>query len=742
MNPDDDTMLTSFLTTRGVRDKVLQNMHLRDESKPYWASMHQYDLSSEGWGRHSIEIHPFNQSGRTHYFGVIQLGVADMVCRVPALAQSTESLEIARRTLREDPTAQYQRPLGFPRMENLNRFLQSEPTIVNPIIIHIPEESLEKQSVSIRRTATGEHLEIDLTAIPFLARTGKDVDDQTGIDFRPIDLVDGQHRVRACGLEEASLSTTIPFVLLDREMDQIEAARIFAEINVQSEDLKDLHKLHLKYVLQLPHHELKSDYSSPTQAYLDGDDEGQHPADGARYANRLAYKIGATLTLEETSPLHNLLKFFDTHTGDHAIDAKQWVAYARAWILQKFAPTWKEDDVVQIIRCYFEAWKQTANTDPTTGELYTNVHNTNRWGILQRDSKGKNPKSRAFEAASFKAIMSLFPHCYRMAKHDLQQEWSTLTENFVEALKPCQAIDFGDFEVWTDQIFGGNRKANAIESHLYHWMAWAVREYELTKERVKPELAWNVGDSIVDSAPGQGFFSPVNPDFFTGTLKVENMRSSTELKDVKITFTANAMPNESVPKNISFSYADASGRRHTPPLRDKLHQGNIGQVGFNYFWQTFGTGPDSRGIQKFCIEVTTANLYSSGQTVFRREYTLQELYALQGGLVYISSETSRNPNNSKGDDFEDIEELDDDKDDHYAVPFYAEEDDKEPEEDDGENAERVESEPTLEEDLYNSPLPKNSFSHRPVYHRWSQSQRCNHCFHGIDHRCRFVPEFN
>ena len=45
-----------------------------------------------------------------------------------------------------------------------------------------------------------------------------------------------------------------------------------------------------------------------------------------------------------------------------------------------------------------------------------------------------------------------------------------------------------------------------------------------------------------------------------------------------------------------------------------------------------------------------------------------------------------------------------------TTPFrHTENNDKEPEEDDGENAERVEYEPTLEEDLYNSPLPKNSF---------------------------------
>ena len=150
---------------------------------------------------------------------------------------------------------------------------------------------------------------------------------------------------------------------------------------------------------------------------------------------------------------------------------------------------------------------------------------------------------------SFKAIMSLFPLCYRMAKHDLEQDWSALTANLVEVLKPCRAIDFGDIKVWTDQIFGVG-KPTPIENHLYHWMAWAVREYELTKELVKPELAWNTGDGVVDSAPGQGFFSPINPDYFTGTLKIENMTSTTELGGAKsplllIRFQMKASPKSS-----------------------------------------------------------------------------------------------------------------------------------------------------------------------------------------------------
>ena len=145
--------------------------------------------------------------------------------------------------------------------------------------------------------------------------------DQTGIDFRPIDLVDGQHRVRACSWKRQA-RTTIPFVL--RRNGPNRSCRIFTEISVQNWDLNDLHKLHLKYVLRLPHHEPKSDCGN--QAYLDGDDEADTCRPGP-LANRLAYKIGAKLTLEDLASSQSA-QVFDNHTGSPA-SSKQWVAYAR-----------------------------------------------------------------------------------------------------------------------------------------------------------------------------------------------------------------------------------------------------------------------------------------------------------------------------------------------------------------------------------------------------------------------------
>ena len=91
----------------------------------------------DDWGKIEISVTEFEQSGLIHHFGVISLGIADAICKVPALPAATDSLEICRRTLEDDVTEQYQRPLEFERIENIERFLTTNPTIVNPVILEI-----------------------------------------------------------------------------------------------------------------------------------------------------------------------------------------------------------------------------------------------------------------------------------------------------------------------------------------------------------------------------------------------------------------------------------------------------------------------------------------------------------------------------------------------------------------------------------------------------------------------------
>ena len=132
---------TEIMRDFGIKSKFCQKPKEDDKEFPYWASTHHYDDSSTTWGKIRIPIQPFSQSGVKHYFGSIELGIADAICRVPALASSTDSMEICRRTLQNEVTEQYQRPLNFDRINNINDFYSDNPTIVNPIIFDLPEKS-------------------------------------------------------------------------------------------------------------------------------------------------------------------------------------------------------------------------------------------------------------------------------------------------------------------------------------------------------------------------------------------------------------------------------------------------------------------------------------------------------------------------------------------------------------------------------------------------------------------------
>ena len=719
--------------TKWFVTKIRQlNEHEEEKEVPYWASSHKYDPSISNWGEISIPLQRFEQSGKNHFFGVIELGMADALCRVPSLAASTDTIEIARRTLKNETTESYQRPIKFDRIDNISNFLKESPTIVNPIILHIPESSKGNGSAQIESGPNGEYvIKINLKKVPYILRKYVDVDPIKGIDYRPIDLVDGQHRVRASQTDPNSVATNVPFILLDEKMNTDGAARIFAEINVQHEKLNELHEMHLRYVLNLASHINSLDFGKVSEEFLADDEVAGHQVMRQRYANRMAYRIGAKLTFEKTSPLHELIKYFDNHTGNiTAIDAKEWVKYAGKWIMQKYGPKWDEEKIHRMIQCYFEAWKITANIDPDSGEIYDDAKTVNRWGRIQTSGRGKPTKSQAFHVATFKAFMSLFPMCVQLSKAEEIDSEQELISAFCKILTPCQAIDFGDLKTWKERIFGRGVKPDDIESHLYHWMAWAVREFALTGERVDANEAWNIDEYIdIDSAPGKGFFSGVNTSYFRGVMRVENLNSSTDIEGMKITVEADPVPNESRAKTISINYRDKGGTvRGINRISGKV-KGPGKKVGYNLFSQTMGTGPDQRGISEIIVTVTSGNLYGENTELFRQEYTVNELKELNGKVIYLSSQKRDIDRPSGGLIFTEVPLSKESEFGHYDVelPVFEEEEEEEEEE----------SEYNFSDNI----LPPNSFIQTRGFTISRKISPCNQCFHGNDHQCGFQRDY-
>lgn len=729
MEKQENNNVPLILKKYGVVKKIIQKPTPDDHIHPYWASMHEYDTNLPNWGKFSIKLQSFEQSGYTHYFGVIELGVADLICCVPSLPEATNSLEIAKRTIAGDATDQYQRPIKFERIDNLEHYLSEEPNIVNPIILHIPRSSKDNSSAIISQgSEESTTLEIDLSKIPYIQRNGKDVDPGTiAPDHRPIDLVDGQHRVRASRTSENATAAIVPFVLLDASMDRVDAARIFAEVNVQQEALKPLHKLHLRYVMELASHDVTEDFGRVDESYTNMEDGWETDKKmRRRYANRMAYRIGAKLTFDPQSPLHGLIQQYSSKGEMVAIDAKDWVEYVHEWIISYYTPEWKEERVIQIIRAYFDAWKLTANTDPRTGKFFEakDLEMNNRWGKFQNNAKGKNPKSKAFTKASFKAFMSLYPTAIQLSGVHGIDDYQEMVSAFLKVLTPCQAIDFIDEQSWSKRIIYKGLSPKKSEMYLYHWMAWSILQYQKTGTTPPVETVWNSEEgTLVDSKPGQGFFSPVNPDHFKGSLQVTNMNSATEIAGTTIGITADALPNESFAKTISISYIIAeNGKMRKIPLQNSGTQrkGPHKGVGANFHTNQFSKAQDQRKITAVQIRITSGNIMGSEtDEVFSGTYTLRDLYNMNNQRVLLT--------NSSGNEFLDSDEIPFTRIQSLSMPdreyiVY--------------NTEEQEEESKVfprELDLDYGPFPPNKISYHDRGGYTIQS--CMHCDLGNDHKC-------
>ncbi|MFL2962466.1 MAG: hypothetical protein ACJZ2K_05765, partial [Candidatus Poseidoniaceae archaeon] len=635
----ENNILTEEMVDFGITHKFIQSDPKVEEQRwPYWGSSHQYDKDVEKWGKTEIKISSFEQSGITHYFGIIPLGIADAVCKVPALPAAADTLEICKRSIENDVTDQYQRPLQFRRLGNLNSYLSGEPTIVNPIILDIPKESVENGSIKIEKNK----LLIDLQCIDFFKKNLKDVEGGQREDYRPLHLVDGQHRVRSSRLETNALSLNIPFVLVG---DNYEGGggRIFAEINVQNEDLNPLHKLHLRYVLSLSSHKPENDFGPVSECFLDDpldEDTEDYNIMKNRFANRVAYRIGAKICSNKLSPLYKLIQYYGEAKGT-AISAGKWVSICSQWATQNINLASNEDFFIKVVTSYFEAWESTANFDPVTNQRYDDCEENNRWGSFVNKITGRQNQTILFNDVWFESIMELFPQCFKISKINESHNPSQMVEIFSEILKPCQPIDGTDLDAW-DEMKNASGRYEPKHLHIYWWMSWAINDYYRTGNLAKPEDAWNISDSKAEipSVAGKGFFSPVNRELFTGVLEVKNVPLfGNEIEGMSIKVTAEAFANESMPKEIKFTCFPPNTTVFNNPPRQKSTnvRPTVKRIGINQRWELFGKKSFPVGYVK--IEVRSGNLFNQGSTdeIFSQIYTLEELRKFDGFKTMLSN---------------------------------------------------------------------------------------------------------
>ena len=750
---------TESMKRFGITAKFCQKPKEEDNEFPFWASAHHYDDSVKNWGKVNIPITPFQQSGMTHYFGVIELGMADAICRVPALAKATDSMEICRRTLNQDVTEQYQRPLMFDRINNIQKFLSDNPTIINPIIIDLPRKSMENESSKISQMDDGSFsLDINLQNIDFITDNLKDNDDGKHIDFRPVDLVDGQHRVRSSKHNNKALELSIPFVLINPEY-QGGGGRIFAEINVQHEKLDSLHELHLRYVLCLSSHRLEDDFGEYDEDFVENKSElsdYDFEVQKNRFANRLSYKIGARLNLNQSSPLHGLIRYYG-NKEKAAIDAKDWVSICREWILQNIELARDEDQFLKCIQAYFEAWKITSNLDPDTGESYVDVEENNRWGDFINPGTGMPNRSVIFKVIWFRSIMKLFPQCYTLGRISRLRSELDIEEKFLEILTPCRPIDGTDLLAWGKINQDG--KPIDRENHIYQWMAWAIHDYAQTGIVHEPHLVWNTNNPNVKSKPGAGFFSNINPEFFSGMLEIENVPfHNNDETGMKISIFADSMPNESQSKLIKVDVYDGNGNIVKGRRKTNV-KGPHERIGPNHYIETLPKRSAENGCSAIEITISSGNLFDkppSREIIFRQKYTIKQLRKISDSKVLLSNKAINFNNSKLAEVYTDLE-LEDSENKHYIYEenedLFEGQNDELPDNQSHDELESIEDEeeydtgyvkPDDEDEVFHrsGPPPSNQYHHGRPRGGWMPvpypSDFCLGCRWGTCNGCNYA----
>ena len=139
---------------------------------------------------------------------------------------------------------------------------------------------------------------------------------------RPLNLIDGQHRVRGSARSQMGDILQIPFILIPSTYGPDNAARLFTEINTTSKELDKDHQLFLAHRFMISHH----DRSLSMGAFIPGENNFHDRA------NRLSYEMAARLSNTD-NPLESQVQMLKSNGTTNCIEITKWLQFSKQWFL-------------------------------------------------------------------------------------------------------------------------------------------------------------------------------------------------------------------------------------------------------------------------------------------------------------------------------------------------------------------------------------------------------------------------
>ena len=282
--------------------------------------------------------------GAMVYVGNATASSLHLACDVPSIPNDLNALDTVRRIL--DPELernQWQRALIKNRVKHIQSFLRTGTNFfVNPVIIHL-DQTVDPNHASVVTDDDNR---------TFLVINFANFAESDGYLFgedRPLNLIDGQHRVRGAARSTMGNLLQIPFILIPSTYGPDNAAQLFTEINTTSKELDKDHQLFLAYRFSIAHHD-----QDLSMGIFVPELNNHHDR-----ANRLAYSMAARLSSED-SPLESQIQMLKSNGSTTCLDISKWLHYAKKWFLPggpyDYNSHHDEEYIQEELENYFSAW--------------------------------------------------------------------------------------------------------------------------------------------------------------------------------------------------------------------------------------------------------------------------------------------------------------------------------------------------------------------------------------------------
>lgn len=460
------------------------------------------------------KIKKIKQKEHSFYIGSAPANEIAQSCSVPALPPKIGIIETSERILNKHRNVtEWQRELDSSRIRKISQFIEESNNIIaNAPMLYIHDEGPIKiinDSLIIDFSKFLQKQTSNKFKGKFIDRKPREKKDEFGNvvydDYRPMWIIDGQHRVRGINRSPEEQNLLIPVIIFPQSFDMANTAKIFAEINTLQKKLNPLHELFMQHRFSIDHTNVKRkfrDYKSNSIEQAENEgwlDDWEHSR-----ANHLSYEISAMLAKNGT--LKNRVTFLpqNLEKKDVFITADQWVNYSRDWFFSKcykykgdgyeyiYNPNINEKKMAPIdifykeINNYFKAWVNTCNhSDWPDGKK--------RWieGI-----KGKALIQRKTHFVILIEIYNLVHMQAMLYKRKNKLSGIIKTEVFMKILEPFKWVDWSSKDLLDIYGGGGEKGRRSLEA----WMADAI----INGEQFSLEQIFNTN---IKSVPGKGINS-------------------------------------------------------------------------------------------------------------------------------------------------------------------------------------------------------------------------------------------